>query len=310
MSQKIMNLKELPHLSDSISYLYVEKCRIEQDNFAVKLVYSDYEVPIPCANLTVLFIGPGVSITHAAIVSLSYCGCMVIWCGENLRRFYAYGIGETKSAKNILKQSMACMNEDLHLEIVKKMYKMRFPDINLEELTLNQMRGMEGVRMRTAYNMLSKQYGVSWKGRNLKGVEYNKMDMINKAISYNNTLLYAICIGVITTLGYSPSLGFIHVGNINSFVYDIADLYKVETTLPSAFETVAFCNKNKNLNLESELRKSCRNYFAKLNILKRIVKDLESLFQEIEVSYDNNIDGALWDYNRDILSNKNYGDEV
>ena len=301
------DLRELPRLSDSITYLYLEKCRIEQDNFAIKAVYSEYEVPIPCANLTVLFIGPGVSITHASIVSLSDSGCLVVWCGENLRKFYAYGLGETKSAKNILRQSMACMNEELHMGIVRKMYKLRFTDMPLENMTLEQMRGMEGVRMRTAYNTLSKQYGVAWNRRNLKGVDYNKMDMINKAISYNNSLLYALCAGIITTLGYNTALGFIHVGNINSFVFDIADLYKVETTLPASFETVRDCKNNSNLNFESELRKNCRKYFAKMDILKKVVKDLEYLFEDIEVSYGNNIDGALWNYGRDILSNKNYG---
>lgn len=304
---KIENLKELPHLSDSITYLYVEKCRIEQDNFAVKLVYLDNEVSVPCACLTVLFIGPGVSITHAAIITLSNCGCLIVWCGENLRRFYAYGLGETKSAKNILKQAMACMNEDLHLKIVQKMYNLRFSDLNLEKSTLNQMRGMEGVRMRTAYHILSKQFGVSWTGRNLQGINYNKMNMINKAISYNNSLLYALCSGIVTTLGYSTSLGFIHVGNVNSFIYDIADLYKVETTLPAAFEVVSRVQQDKNIDFECELRKVCRTYFAKINILKKVVKDLEYLFEDIEVSYGNNIDGSLWNYNRDVQSNKNYG---
>lgn len=102
------NFKELVRLSDSITYLYEEKCHIEQDNFAIKIVYLDKEVPVPCAGLTVLMLGPGTTITHAAIVNLSKCGCLVVLVGENLRKFYACGFGETHSAKNTLKQAKAC----------------------------------------------------------------------------------------------------------------------------------------------------------------------------------------------------------
>lgn len=303
------NLKILPKLTDSITYLYIEKCRVEQDNLSIKLVYAEKEVAIPCAELTLLYIGPGVSITHAAIIALSLNGCIVVWCGENLRKFYCYGYGETKSAKNILKQSMACMNSELHLEVVRKMYKLRFPKENLDDKTLAQMRGMEGVRVRTYYNYLSKKYNVKWNGRNLKGIDYSKMDIINKAITYNNSLLYALCTGIIVSLGYNTSLGFIHVGNINSFVYDIADLYKADIALPVAFEVVSYLQGiNKVEYLENELRKHLRIKFKESELMKKVVEDLLYLFKDIEVSYGDNIDGSLWDYNRDIISNKNYGD--
>lgn len=313
--QKIENLKMLPKISDSISYLYVEKCKIEQDSFAIKVVYLEKEVSIPCANLTVLFIGPGVSITHAAIISLSYAGCLIIWCGENLRRFYAHGYGETKSAKNILKQAYACFNNDVHLKIVQKMYKLRFPYLDMNHMNLEQMRGLEGVRMRTTYNMYSKQFNIPWNGRNLKGIDYTKMDLINKGITYNNSLLYSICLGVIITLGYSSAIGFIHVGNINSFIYDIANLYKCVTSIPSAFETLSKLkseNKIQDINnnigyFESELRKNFRSYVYKNKLLSKIVSDLNYLFHDVEIDYGNNTEGALWDFNKEIDSNKNYG---
>jgi hypothetical protein len=43
-------------------------------------------------------LGPGVSITHAAISVLAHHGCLGAWCGEEGVRFYAMGMGETRSA--------------------------------------------------------------------------------------------------------------------------------------------------------------------------------------------------------------------
>lgn len=302
------DLKELVRLTDSISYLYLEKCHIEQDNFAVKAVYLDKEVPIPCASLTVLLLGPGTTVTHRAICNLSDCGCLVVWCGENLRKYYSCGFGDTKSAKNTLKQAKACMDTNLHLEVVKRMYKLRFRDMDssvYENKTLEQLRGIEGVRMKSLYNSCSKLYKVPWTGRVLANVEYNKLNLINKAITYTNSLLYSLCSAVIVSLGYNLSLGFVHTGNINSFVYDIADLYKGSICIPCAFEVVSKC-KNEPYLLEKMLRITCRSYYKKLDLVKMMINDIDNLFESIDVPFGNNENDSLWNMNSDINGKINY----
>lgn len=304
----MLNFKELVRLSDSITYLYAEKCHIEQDNLAIKLVYLDKEVPVPCAGLTVLMLGPGTTITHAAIVNLTKCGCLVVWIGENLRKFYAYGFGETHSAKNILKQAKACMDDNLHLEVAKRLYLMRFKDLDLdkEEVTIEKLRGLEGVRMRTYYQQCSKIYGVPWNGRKFDRNNYDKMDTVNKCLTYCNQLLYSIVTSAIITLGYNTSLGFIHVGNINSFVYDVADLYKTSISIPVSFEIASKKKKDKYLDIEKECRILCRQYFSKLNILKLICEDIDNLFIDIDLDYGKNSDSMIWNIEHDIHGNKNY----
>lgn len=302
------DLKELVRVTDSISYLYLEKCHIEQDNFAVKSVYLDKEVAIPCASLTVLLLGPGTTVTHRAICNLSDCGCLVVWCGENLRKYYACGFGDTKSAKNTLKQAKACMDTNLHLEVVKRMYKLRFRDMDssvYDNKTLEQLRGIEGVRMKSLYNSCSKLYKVPWTGRVLANVEYNKLNLINKAITYTNSLLYSLCSAVIVSLGYNLSLGFVHIGNINSFVYDIADLYKGSICIPCAFEVVSKC-KNQPYLLEEMLRITCRSYYKKLDLVKMMINDIDNLFEGIDVPFGNNENDSLWNINRDINGKINY----
>lgn len=113
------NLQELPKLSDSISYLYIEHAIIEQDNTAIVAIQKDGRIPIPIASMTCLLLGPGTSVTHAAIRAICENGCMAIWCGEGATRFYAAGTGETRSAQNLLHQAKVCMDEEMHMAAVR-----------------------------------------------------------------------------------------------------------------------------------------------------------------------------------------------
>ena len=197
------NLQELPKLRDSVSYLYIEHAIIEQNDTAIVAIKKDGRVPIPIAAMTCLLIGPGVSITHAAIRAICENGCMAIWCGEKMGRFYASGIGETRSAKNLLIQAKACMDDTMHLEVAKRMYAFRFPKMDVSNKTLQQLRGMEGIRIRKAYELASKITGIQWKKRSYKQDDWDASDPINQALSEGNALLYGICHAAIISLGYS-----------------------------------------------------------------------------------------------------------
>lgn len=306
------DLKELVRVTDSISYLYLEKCHIEQDNFAVKAVYLDKEVCIPCASLTVLLLGPGTTVTHRAICNLSDCGCLVVWCGENLRKYYACGFGDTKSAKNTLKQAKACMDTNLHLEVVKRMYKLRFRDMDssvYENKTLEQLRGIEGVRMKSLYNSCSKLYKVPWIGRELKSKDYKNKNLINQSLDNANVLFYSLCHAVISSLGYNPSMGFIHVNNIQSFVFDIADIYKADVVIPCAFEAVSKCI-NQSYLISETVRSLCRKSYKQYNVVKKMVDDITYLFSDIKEPFANNDEDGIWNIDSIIDGYKNYDFEV
>lgn len=302
------NLRELPKVRDSISYIYVEHAKIEQDNISIKAIREDGIVPIPIASLTVLFLGPGTNITHAAINAICLNGCMVVWCGEKGYRFYGMGIGETRNSHNLIKQAKFCMDKDLHMQTVRRMYAVRFKGIKTEGLSLQQIRGMEGVRVRQAYSRASRIYGIKWKGRDYKQTDWDESDSINKALSCANSYLYGLCHSVIVALGYSPGLGFIHTGKMLSFVYDIADLYKAETTIPAAFEAV----KNDPFQAEKLIRKLCRKLFFQHKLLQRIPKDLEYVFLDKTGIEGENVDrpSDLWDEDTVTTGGKNYGMEL
>lgn len=267
------DLHLLPRVRDSLSYLYVEHCRIDQEAKAIAIHNASGKVPVPCAALTMLLLGPGTSITHAAIRTLADNGCLVLWTGEEGVRLYAQGMGETRSARNLLRQARLWTDPVEHLRVVIRMYQMRFPEPLEEGLTLQQIRGIEGVRVRESYARASRETGIPWHGRSYRSDSWGAADPINRALSCANSCLYGICHAAIVSLGYSAGLGFIHTGKQLSFVWDIADLYKAEITISLAFRAVA--ETVGTTNLETWVRRACRDAFQRDRLLARIAPDIE-----------------------------------
>lgn len=300
------DLNTLPRLSDSISYLYIEKAVIEQEAASITAFRKGERIPIPVAAIDVLFLGPGTKITHAAVRTASDCGCMLIWCGEGASRFYASGMGETRSAANLLNQAKKCMDEKEHMEVVRRMYEIRFPNISCKGKTLQQIRGMEGIRVREAYKLWSKTTGIKWSKRSYKGDDWDEADPINKAISIANTVLYGVCHAAIVSLGYSAGLGFVHTGKQLSFVYDIADIYKADVTIPAAFNAVSRSSEP----ADYAVRTITRQYIKQCGIMKRIAKDIAWILSADAEDEDLNKAGAgeLWNGEGTVSGGVNYAE--
>lgn len=311
---KIKDLYTLPKVRDSFSYLYVERCKIDRDAKAIALHNINGKTSVPCANLTLLLVGPGTTITHAAITTLADNGCLVMWTGEKAVRFYAQGMGETRASKNLLYQSFLSSIPSLRLKVVRRMYEMRFGEELSPDLSIQQIRGKEGVRMRTAYSQASIVTGIEWVGRSYQRNNWQAADPVNRALSSANSCLYGICQAAIVSAGYSTALGFIHTGKMLSFVYDIADLYKAEITIPIAFQMAAESAEN----IESRIRHACRDKFHETRFLKRIIPDIQRALDvpidenELEdiYNYDEAAPGGLWNPDSAILEGgKNWADE-
>ena len=308
------DLHLLPKVRDSWSYLYVERCKIDQEAKAIAVHDAKGKTSVPCATLTLLMLGPGTSITHAAIRALADNGCLVAWTGEEGVRFYAQGMGETRSAQNLLRQSRLCANPATHLEVVLRMYRLRFGGEWHRSWTLQQIRGKEGVRVREAYAKASRETGLEWKGRAYERDSWKQTDPVNRALSCANSCLYGICHAAIISAGYSPALGFVHTGKMFSFVYDIADLYKVDTTTPVAFQAVAEGPED----LEGRVRRGCRDIFHQERILQRIVPDIDLILDEErvtaaleapEMDTDLALPSGLWDPAGEVQGGVNFADE-
>ncbi|MGH2443824.1 MAG: type I-E CRISPR-associated endonuclease Cas1e [Chloroflexota bacterium] len=298
------DLHELPKVRDSWSYLYAEHCKVDREIRSIALHDVNGITSVPCASLTLLMLGPGTSITHAAIRMLAESGCLVMWTGEEGVRTYAQGMGETRSSRNMLWQAYLCTNGVRRLQVVRRMYEMRFQEELDPDLTLQQIRGKEGVRVREAYARASRESGMEWHGRAYRRNDWRSADPVNRALSTGNSCLYGVCHAAIISAGYSPALGFIHTGNMLSFVHDIADLYKVETTIPLAFQIAAEDTSG----LETRTRQACRDTFREERILHRIVADIEEVLGVREAFLDSaeSVDdgsgpGSLWDPDAGLL---------
>jgi CRISPR-associated protein Cas1 len=268
---RTLDLQSLPRFADGLTFLYVEKARIEQEASAIVLVDESGRVPVPVAALAVLMLGPGTSVTHAAMVACADNGCSVLFSGEAGVRLYASGIGETRRAANLLEQARAWADAELHMQVVLRMYRMRFAEDLDGGLTLEQVRGKEGVRVREAYARASVETGVPWTGRSYRTDEWTSSTPVNRALSTANACLYGLCHAAIVSTGFSPGLGFVHTGKALAFVYDVADLYKCETTVPLAFEQA----KGPLEGLEARTRLACRNAFRRTRLIERIVPDMQ-----------------------------------
>jgi len=267
------DLHLLPKLRDSLSYLYIEHAVIERDKSALLVLQQTGRTLLPIANLCLLLLGPGTSLTHAAVVLLAQNGTSVVWAGEDANKFYAQGNGETRRAAHLLKQAELVCDPHARLEVVMRMYEMRFGYPLEAGLSLEQIRGKEGARVRNAYAEASRKFGVKWQGRKYDRSNWANADPVNRALSAANALLNGICHAAIVSGGYSPGLGFLHTRLHLSFVYDIADLYKTEFTIPAAFYTAAQGSEK----IEKRTRETCRELFRQEKLLRRILPDIDRL---------------------------------
>lgn len=266
----VHDLHRLPKFRDAMSFLYVEHVRVDQEEKSIALHDDTGVTPVPVASLSVLMLGPGTRVTHAAIRALADNNCLVIWCGEQNVRFYACGMGGTRSSAALIRQARLVSDEALRLEVAKRMYRMRFDEPLDGNLTIQQLRGMEGMRVRSAYAKVSEETGVPWTGRNYDRGAWDATDPANRALSAANSCLYGLCHAAILSVGYSPALGFIHTGKNLSFVYDVADFYKVELTIPLAFQAAAEGAPE----LERRVRLRCRDIFRDSRLVQRIIPDM------------------------------------
>lgn len=229
-----------PLVKDRYPFVYLEHGRLEVDDSSVKWIGSDATViQIPVATIAMILLGPGTSITHAAVAAVAAANCSVAWVGEESLHFYAYGMPPSADTQKLMMQVRLASQEDTRVTVSRRFFAVRFPGVDLEEKSLPVLMGMEGVRVRALYGQLSEKYGVEWHGRSYVPGKAKDSSPVNFALTFLNSLLYGLLTSCILASGYSPRIGFIHSGSPLPLVYDVADLYKAELTIDLAFALVA-----------------------------------------------------------------------
>lgn len=250
-----------------------------QDGAFVLVDEKGVRIQIPVGGVACLFLEPGTTITHAAVSLAADVGTLLVWVGERGVRLYAAGQPGGARSDKLLYQAKLALDEDLRLKVVRAMYKFRFKDEPPARRSIEQLRGIEGVRVRTMYELLAKKYGVPWKNRNYDPHDWDSADPINQTLSAANHALYGICEAAILAAGYAPAIGFIHTGKPLSFVYDIGDLIKFDTVVPMAFQVIGSKSKNP----VRDIRLKCRDSFRESHLLKTLIPTIEEVLAAGEI---------------------------
>ncbi|KXB34508.1 CRISPR-associated endonuclease Cas1 [Aerococcus christensenii] len=272
---KKTELNELPRISDRVSFIYLEHAKINRQDSAIAVRDQQGLICIPCSMIGVLLLGPGTDISHRAIELIGDTGTTIVWVGERGVRFYAQGRPLAHTTRLLEAQAKLVSNTKTRVMVARKMYQMRFGDEDVSKLTMQQLRGREGARVRKIYRKQSKRHHVEWNGRHYDIENFLEGSVIDQALSAANVSLYGVVHSVIAALGMSAGLGFVHTGHDKSFVYDIADLYKAELTIPLAFQVAAECNEDDDIGKITRLK--MRDALVDGKLLKRIVQDLQYL---------------------------------
>ncbi len=292
-------VQALPQIRDRMTFLYLERCTLGRQDGAITVTDESGIVHIPAAAISVLLLGPGTRVTHRAMELMGDAGVGAVWVGEHGVRYYAHGRPLTTRTRLLLRQAELVSNERKHLAVVRKMYQMRFPEEDVSHLTMQQLRGREGSRVRSLYRRMSRETGVPWNGRLYRPEDFASGDLVNQALSAGHACLYGLAHAVIAALGCAPGLGFVHVGHECSFAYDIADLYKAEVTIPIAFRTAAEAPED----LPAVVRRRVRDAMVERHILERMVQDIRALLLP-EGEQDEQEEAVyLWDSRLGLVAN-------
>ena len=268
-------------IKDRASILFIEKGQLDVlDGAFVVVDQTGVRTHIPVGGLACLMLEPGSRISHAAVALASRVGCLLVWIGEAGVRLYSAGQPGGARADRLLHQARLALDPDARLNVVRKMYDMRFGEAAPQRRSIDQLRGIEGARVKRLYEVLARQYGVKWKGRRYDPGNWDAADLPNRCLSQATACLYGLAESAILAAGYAPAIGFLHTGKPQSFVYDVADVFKFETVIPIAFRVAGGAQRGKQLTAGDpmgEVRRGCRDSFRKTGLLNRLIPGIEEM---------------------------------
>jgi CRISPR-associated protein Cas1 len=266
-------LKPIP-IKERLAILYIEKGQLDVlDGAFVVVDKSGIRTHIPIGGVACLMLEPGTRVSHAACALAARVGTLLVWIGEAGVRLYSAGQPGGARADRLLYQAKLALDPDLRLMVVRKMYALRFGEEPPQRRSVEQLRGIEGARVRETYKRIAAKYGVEWKARNYDVSDWDKGDLPNRCLSSATSCLYGIAEASVLAAGYAPAIGFIHTGKPLSFVYDVADVYKFETVVPVAFRIAA----KKPHNPEQQVRIACRDVFRESRLLEKLIPGIEEM---------------------------------
>ena len=272
-------------LKDRASLVFVERAQLDVADGAFVAVNSDgTRTHIPVGGIACLMLEPGARISYAAVALAARAGTLVTWVGEGGVRLYSAGQPGGARADRLLWQARIALDEAARLRVVRRMYQMRFGEAAPSRRSIDQLRGIEGVRVRETYALLARQHGVEWARRAYDPEDWEAGDVPNRCLSAATACLHGLTEAAVLAAGYAPAIGFLHTGKPLSFVYDIADIWKLDTVVPEAFRIAGLHAKGRlEMAPDRAVRLACRDAFRRTGLLAKIIPGIEEVLEAGEL---------------------------
>jgi CRISPR-associated protein Cas1 len=239
------------------------------------LAAGDYGIPFQ--TVSVIFLGPGTSISHDALRLLARHGTGLVVTGEDGVRFYAsmpFGQDDSALARQ---QVRDWADRDRRLQVARRMYAWRLGEV-LPSADISVLRGIEGARVKTLYRGLARQFGLNWAGRRYDRDDPEAADRVNQALNHASAAVRAAAMVAVAATSTIPQLGFIHEDSGSAFCLDIADLFRESVCLPAAFRAVRQFEVDGKDPLERFARRSAGRSLKEKQVIPAMIDRITALF--------------------------------
>jgi CRISPR-associated protein Cas1 len=205
--------------------VHVERARVAVDTGSLVLVFDEVgeTIELPYQRINVLLLGPGTTVTHDAVRHCSSHGTAIAFVGTDGTRIYPAPPIFDRDADLARRQATYWAGTTTRVMVAKRMYSKRFGEIPKTN-NLDSLRGMEASRIKTAYELIAAEVGITWRGRRYDRGAPDKADLPNQAINHAVTALEACVSIAVQATATLPPLGFLHEQSAKSFVLDLRPL--------------------------------------------------------------------------------------
>jgi len=271
----------IPH-ADRQGLVWLDRGRLEVEDDCLRFVTAgggalaagDYQIPYHAISIVLL--GPGSSVTHDALRLLARHGCALAAIGDGAVRFYTAPPLMPDSSALARAQVRRWADPKLRMETARAMYAMRFGEI-VRTRDITVLRGQEGARIKRAYVLAAERHGIAWNGRRYDRENPEAGDLANQAINHAGSAMTAAAAVAVAATGAIPQLGFVHEDSGQSFVLDIADLYRHDVLLDIAFGAVREARARGAAPIERLVRKRAALLFRQRSVIPGMIDRIKTL---------------------------------
>lgn len=234
-------------------------------------------IQVPHQTVSMILLGPGSSVTHDALRLLARHGTLMAAVGEDGVRCYTAPALLPDRSDIARRQAELWGNPRRRIGVARHMYALRLGEI-LPHRDLDTLRGIEGARVKATYQLMAQRYGIEWKGRRYDRADPTAADLPNQAINHAATAVEAAAAIAVQAVAAIPQLGFIHEDSGQSFVLDIADLFRDTVTLQIAF-TVAKKAEKDSQSIDRLVRREAAVVFRKQSVISAMIDSIKKVIR-------------------------------